>query len=396
MLNHHRPVVVLGSVRTRQLAAVRAATSAVGAPVVVCEKEDARPEGLPVAPLAIVAPNEDGGAFARCAEVRSDSRFAGVPIIVIAQARDSLSFGELFQSGGDDLVRPGDDVALARRLRAVSTVASRAEGAAPWASATRHAVMAGPPSRWQGMAARALSNAGIPTGFASTSAELAEASRGAKVVVAVAELGPHGARAAHVEARRAGSVTPWVIVAEPRDVAELTAAVEGLGPVAVIDSFAPPENALFVANELAASTATDNRSTTRLLYGTAVGFREAGREGDDDVAFTYNVSVGGLFARTLAPLAPREEVWLELWAPRSSRRVRLVGTVAWRRPFGPNESATVPAGFGIQITGGLGGDLDLWREGCAQLERAQRRVRTPDVVPMTPAPIRASVSPATA
>ena len=165
----------------------------------------------------------------------------------------------------------------------------------------------------------------------------------------------------------------------------------------MIDSFEPPENALFMANELAASTATDNRSTARLLYGTAVSFRAAGQEGDDDVAFTYNVSVGGLFARTLAPLAPRERVWLELWAPRSSRRVRLAGTVAWRRPFGPNESATVPAGFGIRITDGLDGDLDLWRDGCARLERAQRRLNGPEVVSVSrPPTVRSSVSPATA
>jgi len=76
----------------------------------------------------------------------------------------------------------------------------------------------------------------------------------------------------------------------------------------------------------------------------------------------------------------RVHVWLELWAPRSSRRVRLAGKVAWRRHFGPNERATVPPGFGVQVTAGLAGDLERWRDGCALLQRDELRLR-PRVAP---------------
>jgi hypothetical protein len=101
------------------------------------------------------------------------------------------------------------------------------------------------------------------------------------------------------------------------------------------------------------------------LFGTAVAFRVAGGA-EDDLGFTYNVSSGGVFVRTLAPLDSGQEGWLELWPPRSERAVRLAGRVAWRRAFGPNESATVPPGFGIQLMGGLTGDLERWERGCRE------------------------------
>jgi Tfp pilus assembly protein PilZ len=140
------------------------------------------------------------------------------------------------------------------------------------------------------------------------------------------------------------------------------AAVAALSRVSVADGYAPPENVLFLANELLNQRGVDKRASPRLLYGTAVAFRAAGRD-EDEIGFSYNVNAGGVYVRTLAPLDAGQDVWLEMWPPRSERRVRLCGKVAWRRAYGPQERATVPAGFGVQITDGLGGDLDRWRAG---------------------------------
>ena len=124
------------------------------------------------------------------------------------------------------------------------------------------------------------------------------------------------------------------------------AALDGIGGVGVIDAFAPPENVLFASNELKGG-AVNNRRSPRILYGTTVAFRGAGRE-KDDFGFSYNISEGGLYVRTLAP-PEDDEVWIEMCPPRSERRVRLVGKVAWRRRFNHNENATVPPGFGLSI-----------------------------------------------
>ncbi len=83
-----------------------------------------------------------------------------------------------------------------------------------------------------------------------------------------------------------------------------------------------------------------------------------------------------MYVRTLAPLEPRAEVWLEMWPPRSERRVRLGGVVAWRRPFGPRGGATVPAGFGVQIRDGLAGDLERWRAGYEAFAESLLGART--------------------
>jgi hypothetical protein len=255
------------------------------------------------------------------------------------------------------------------------------------------AVVAGQSSKWRTIVARVLANAGQSTRFAVGAADAIDASLGAKAVVAADDLAPEGAVRAVAQARASGSQTPWVIVVEPKRMAEVAAAVAHFDRVAVVDAYAPPENALFVANELARGRHSDNRGATRLLYGTAVSFRSAGREEEDDVGFTYNVSASGVFVRTLAPLEAGEEVWIELCAPRSSRRVRLSGLVAWRRQYGADESATVPAGFGMQIVGGLGADLDRWREGCAALERAEaQRARTSRHAPKAPSNIPSMIA----
>ena len=97
-------------------------------------------------------------------------------------------------------------------------------------------------------------------------------------------------------------------------------------------------------------------------------FRDAGRE-SDDLGYTYNLSAGGLYVRTLAP--PEEDIcWLELLPPRSERRVRLVGRIAWRRWLERGEFATVPPGFGVEIIDGSKADLAAWEAGYRAFAKA--------------------------
>ena len=55
-----------------------------------------------------------------------------------------------------------------------------------------------------------------------------------------------------------------------------------LANATVTDSFAPPENIVFLANELGRGKGNDQRASRRLLYGTMVAFRCAGRDEDDE------------------------------------------------------------------------------------------------------------------
>ena len=225
-------------------------------------------------------------------------------------------------------------------------------------------MVAGADARWRSVMGRALYQGGFSARFVASAQELAAQclAEGLRVVVVADDLGSGGPEAALAEARERGSTAAWVVVAPPKRMPALHAAVVSLGPVSVADGFAAPENVLFLTNELLSRRGVDQRASVRMLYGTAVAFRSAGRD-EDDIGFSYNVSAGGVYVRTLAPLDAGQELWLEMWPPRSERRVRLAGMVAWKRPFGPSEGATVPAGFGVKVTEGLAGDLDRWRSG---------------------------------
>jgi hypothetical protein len=218
------------------------------------------------------------------------------------------------------------------------------------------------------MVGRVLRNAGYAVTFAVTPEDAARFAQAPGLSLAVwnVELSAEY-RSAIDAARSSGSAANFIVCVAPRDLKAVRGELDGINGVSAIDAFAPPENVLFASNELRGG-ATNNRKSPRILYGTTVAFRGAGREKDDQ-GFSYNVSESGLYVRTLAP--PEDnETWLELSPPRSERRVRLVGKVAWRRRFGHSDNATVPPGFGVSIVDGAKADLEAWRAGYASIVEA--------------------------
>lgn len=316
-------------------------------------------------PLALLLQMDEPAAARTCRDIRTQPGAAGVPILGTLARSGDLAFTELFCWGGDDLIETGCRHALVRRLRAVIT--GRSAGKAP-AVDRGIAVVAASDPHWRSVMGRTLHGGGYAVRFAATGDELATLAPDVKVVVAAHDLPPDGASVAAEQSRARGLDQAWVIVAPPKRMGLVYAAVRSLPRVAAVDSFAPPENVLFTLNELLAARGVDHRSTARLLYGTAVAFRPAGRD-DDEVGFSYNISAEGLYVRTLAPPEPGQQVWLDAWPPRSERRVRLAGTVAWRRLFGDATKTAVPPGFGVKLADGLAGDLDRWRAGYRALAR---------------------------
>ena len=358
-----RPLLVIG-VRDAALERAREAGEAAGVPVtVVAETEKVAYAIDDDTPIAILLRLDAPGAARACAQLRSQARLAHVPLFGVADELSDLIFTELFVWGGDDLVGLTTAQPLTRRLRALMRGAG--EPPAGKASAEKpQAVVAGQDGTWRSVMGRALYNGGFTVRFAvSVDGLLSEAlNESASVAVVADDLEADGALSALSAVRLRGSKAACVLVAPPKRMAAATAAVRPLGHMSVADGFAPPENVLFLVNELLAARGVDKRASARLLYGTTVAFRAAGRDADE-IGFSYNVSAGGLYVRTLAPLEPGQEAWLEMWPPRSERRVRLSGKVAWRRPFGNIGGATVPAGFGVTISEGLAGDFDRWRAG---------------------------------
>jgi len=365
-----RSLILIGAFRDDAMRCVRDAAATVGVATAVVGRCEEAPAALAAAvdPLAIVLQMDAEAAAQTFAHVRGQARLAQLPIFGVAPQRDDLAFTELFSWGGDDLLALTAPPALSRRLR---PLVARSPGRVEAKPRERGALVAGADARWRSVMGRALYQGGFSVRFIASAGDLAQESlaEGVKVVVIADDLGTGQAEGALAAARAGGSQAAWIVVAPPKRMANLHAAIESLGPVSVADGFAPPENVLFLTNELLSRRGVDQRASPRVLYGTTVAFRAAGRD-EDEIGFSYNVSAGGVYVRTLAPLEAGQEMWLEMWPPRSERRVRLAGTVAWKRAFGPSEGATVPAGFGVKLTDGLAGDLDRWRDGYEAFARS--------------------------
>jgi DNA-binding response OmpR family regulator len=310
------------------------------------------------APHAVVLEDSEA-ARSLCLEARAQSQHAQVPMLARSAEVDDLSFAEVFSWGGDDAVVAGDNQGLLGRLRALPAALPGAptNGRGPAlivdADRTRRILMG-----------RVLRNAGHSIEFAvSYDDALGRVrEREPKVVVSASDIGETPA-ALLKAARETGSKATWIVTCPPKDMHGVRVAVEPFGGATATDGFAPAENIVFLANELARGGANDKRASRRLLFGTTVSFRGAGRDRDER-GFSYNVSVGGLYVRTLAP--PEDDwVWLELRPPRCERLVRLEGRIVWRRKFGSPEGATVPPGFGVAIADASQRDMEAWRRGYA-------------------------------
>jgi DNA-binding response OmpR family regulator len=296
-------------------------------------------------------------------EARSSARHVRLPMMALARDVTDLAFNDAFSWGADDVLPFGEIRPLLTRLRNLPR-----EQAEPPKTGRGNALVAEADRTRRTVVARVLRNAGYAVQFAVTAEDAVRFAEHPELTLAVvnAELMPN-LRPVVEHARSVGSAAHFILCCAPRDLRNVREGLEDLSGVAAVDGFAAPENVLFASNELRAG-GPNNRKSARLLYGTTVAFRGAGRE-RDDLGFTYNVSSGGLYVRTLAP-PDDDETWLELRPPRSDRLVRLVVKIAWRRRFNHNENATVPPGFGAQVLDGARADLDAWNEGYQAMSAA--------------------------
>ncbi len=316
-------------------------------------------------PHAILVDAEREDAESVALDARARARNSRVPIIGLTTSANDLSFGDVFSWGGDDVV--GLDTSsrgLVRRLRSFPRTAPE-----PPTNGRGTAVVADGDRKRRIVLGRVLRNAGYSVRFAVSAEEAAEeaSTDAADLVIVSSEL--DGANADLVRTARARCDKPvWILSCAPKSLKVTSQALSGVDRAAAMDGFAPLENVVFLANELAFAARASRRASARLLYGTTVAFRGAGRESDDH-GYSYNISAGGLYVRTLAP--PEDDlVWVEVSPPRTERRARLVGRVVWRRGFIASDTATVPPGFGVEIVDGAKMDIEAWKQGYRSFSRA--------------------------
>ncbi len=287
--------------------------------------------------------------------VRAQSAHALTPVLGLVEEATDLAFADTFSWGGDDVVDLRSERSLLSRLRRLPH-----EHAVPASAHRGVAVVADPDRDRRLVRARVLRNAGYQIQFAVSADELSQGVENSPTLIVVDEELDGIAECMESLPGVQPDVT-FLVMAAPRHLGRLNARLSTRHNAVAADGFAPPENLIFLANELSRGGSSDKRSSKRLLYGTRVVFRGEGRE-EEDVGYSYNLSSAGLYVRTLA-LPDDNRVWLELRPPRSDRLVRLEGEVVWRRPFGPSGFATVPPGFGVRIVDATQSNRAAWDAG---------------------------------
>jgi CheY-like chemotaxis protein len=314
-------------------------------------------------PRAVVFDTRIVQAEKLCQKIRAKKKLAGVPLIALVDDTTDAFVERLYGNGADDVIRVESMPGLVTRLKTLPDVT-------PTEAKRGIAVIADKEHARCDVFGRVLMNAGYDVKFALDDVALKYYTQQSKprLVVASTEMSPP--KPLIEEARKRGCDAVWVITTPRRELVRQVEALDGVERVTVVANSTAPDNVLFMSNELMRAGEPPARADERILYGAVVGFKAAGSE-LEEMGFTYNISAGGIFVRTLAP-PPEDTVWIELRPPRGTHRVRLEGRVAWRRFFDPTSPAAVPPGFGVALTDGLGKGLDEWKERVRHFIQATR------------------------
>lgn len=261
-----------------------------------------------------------------------------VALIALCERLDSRELRELHGAGADDVVALSDTDGLLRRLARLQ----RAETAAAPLKFKGRCLLAHSDVSGREVFARVLEEAGFEVDCVSDGEEALSVFREAPPDVAVVSsaLPPEGGR--RTLRRAAASSVPSVLLSPTEPGAFST---QGW---AVVAEDAPPDELLFVVNDLMnPQELLGRRSSRRLLYATLCTFRPAGEMGVR-AGLTYNLGREGLYVRTFDAPPAKSEVWLEFVPPGHRSWIHVRGSVAWSRA--PSSGArTAPPGFGVLL-----------------------------------------------
>ena len=191
---------------------------------------------------------------------RAQSRHRQLPILALTREPGDLDFAAAYSWGADDVVAPDKAWPLTQRLRAL-TRSLRSEQ-----STARGTALVAEVDQFRRVAiARALFNAGYDVRFALTPEDAQAFVREAQVtlVVLCTELCEDPVQFIHA-ALHAGSQAKFIVSAEPRRHNGLSQGLARESQARLTDASAPPENVVFLANELEAGALPNKRASPRI------------------------------------------------------------------------------------------------------------------------------------
>ncbi len=275
--------------------------------------------------------------------LRSRAECFGVPVIALTDSTSEQAWLELHGLGADDVVATHDLGGITRRVSALSSFDPEARTALFQGTC----LVAHQDAYRRTLLGRVLRQGGFDVAFASNTAEALEIAERAppKVVVAASRLPPGGgAQALHDLGRQWLGSMPAVLLTETD-----SEPIEGTRRFSQIGEDAPPDDLLFVVNELLRPRElVETRASRRLLQAARCGFRVAG-EFESSFGLTYNISREGLYVRTFDSPPNGSKVWLELRPESSAPMCHLRGQVVWTRKLSTGARGASPPGFGVRL-----------------------------------------------
>jgi hypothetical protein len=277
-------------------------------------------------------------------DARNGGKLPVLPTVIIVDDPWSDAVNQAFAQGIDDFVIASDLTTLETKLASLLR-----EGGLPSTQAAGKVVLADPDRNQRVLFAGQLRRMGFNVEFAVDEMGIPH-DESVKLVVASCALDVVAALEAAPDSR-----PPWLVTGSKDELLGLD--LDKMERIKLFDTSSEPAQLVFTANQLLTEGFQQMRRSKRLPYGTAVLFHIVEAPSANVPAeatrpifgYTYNISEGGLFVRTMTPPGLATHVELEFSPPHGKGRVCVQGQVAWReaRPVNPRG---VPCGFGLQYT----------------------------------------------
>ena len=331
------------------LDAARAALSSAGVELQVVDTPNEALRAAREGAGALVVDAESTSLGEAAALVRGSEGTENLPLLVVVRDPLREPLERSFRLGIDDYLVESAIHQLCDRAVALSK-------GDPWTGVRAPAgriVLADEDRGRRQLVARIMRSWGFDLAFAANFDELAEQLRkdpAPRIVLAACDLPPDGAMGALPKLRgvRPGLEIPWVLLADPDRLPEVQDIARAYGPASVFDRSGPPENIIFLVNDLLQSRAVEARRSARLLHSGPVSFWTDGNP-ETFWAYAYNINRTGLYVRTLVP--PPLGTLLHVWfrPPFGEGLVAADAQVMWRKEYGTKTGPLYPPGIGIQF-----------------------------------------------
>lgn len=336
-------VLVVGTRLGSRERGVRAAIERASEDVIFVQDPKAALAAITGSPPRCVYVDAQAGVREINEALRSRADCFGVPVIALTEHASEHAWLELHGLGADDVVQMHDHGGITRRTAALATFDPNARTALFHGTC----LLAHDEPYRRALLGRVLRQGGFEVAFASSASEALTITEQSppKVVVASSRLPPEGGVKGLTQlARQWIGTMPAVLLTEAEGTQE-----EGAARFATVHEDAPPDDLLFVINELLRPRELlESRASRRLLYSARCAFRLAG-EFEAIVGLTYNISREGLYVRTFDAPANKSKVWLELVPPGAKRACHVRGDVVWTRTLATGARGAAPPGFGVRL-----------------------------------------------